>query len=199
MPVEDEMGSGPMRGERADHVGPFGLCRSVGCGHPLGGERIVQEGCRRARIAGWIGARQAHETRKKADELLPILIDPSQDRLARAGHLLLLSLEAPGQGETRRKHSREPCDADDHPMTYSLAGRCARTGMLGSIVTISSIAVGNRCQFARVGVGAVLTQHRTDPRLGPLGLSFSSSASAPKKRSTHWRRRRLTMVGVSWQ
>jgi uncharacterized Ntn-hydrolase superfamily protein len=57
-------------------------------------------------------------------------------------------------------------------MTYSIAGRCARTGMLGTIVTTSSIAVGNRCQFARAKVGAVLTQHRTDPRLGPLGLQF---------------------------
>ena len=57
-------------------------------------------------------------------------------------------------------------------MTYSLAGRCARTGMLGTIVTTSAIAVGNRCQFARAGVGAVLTQHRTDPRLGLFGLSF---------------------------
>jgi len=57
-------------------------------------------------------------------------------------------------------------------MTYSIAGRCARTGMLGSIVTTSSIAVGNRCQFAKAKVGAVLTQHRTDPRLGPLGLQF---------------------------
>ncbi|HEY7084380.1 MAG TPA: DUF1028 domain-containing protein [Hyphomicrobiaceae bacterium] len=66
-------------------------------------------------------------------------------------------------------------------MTYSLAGRCARTGMLGSIVTTSSIAVGNRCQFARAGVGAVLTQHRTDPRLGPLGLSFLElGLSAPE-------------------
>jgi len=44
--------------------------------------------------------------------------------------------------------------------------------MLGSIVTTSAIAVGNRCQFARAKVGAVLTQHRTDPRLGPLGLQF---------------------------
>jgi uncharacterized Ntn-hydrolase superfamily protein len=59
-------------------------------------------------------------------------------------------------------------------MTYSIAGRCARTGMLGTIVTTSSIAVGNRCQFARSNVGAVLTQHRTDPRLGPLGLEFMS-------------------------
>ena len=34
-------------------------------------------------------------------------------------------------------------------MTYSIAGRCARTGMLGTIVTTSSMAVGNRCHFVR--------------------------------------------------
>lgn len=57
-------------------------------------------------------------------------------------------------------------------MTFSLAGRCARTGMLGVAVTTSSIAVGSRCAFAHAGAGAVLTQHRTDPRLGPLGLDL---------------------------
>jgi uncharacterized Ntn-hydrolase superfamily protein len=55
-------------------------------------------------------------------------------------------------------------------MTFSLAGRCARTGMLGAVVTTSSIAVGSRCPFAVAGVGAALTQHTTDPRLGPLML-----------------------------
>ena len=55
-------------------------------------------------------------------------------------------------------------------MTFSIAGRCARTGMLGAIVTTSSIAVGSRCCFAAAGVGAALTQHTTDPRLGPLML-----------------------------
>ena len=55
-------------------------------------------------------------------------------------------------------------------MTFSMAGRCARTGMLGAIVTTSSIAVGSRCGFAATGVGAALTQHTTDPRLGPLLL-----------------------------
>ena len=64
-------------------------------------------------------------------------------------------------------------------MTYSIAGRCVRTGMLGTIVTTSSMAVGNRCQFARAGVGAVLTQHRTDPRLGPLGLEFLELGLSP--------------------
>jgi uncharacterized Ntn-hydrolase superfamily protein len=55
-------------------------------------------------------------------------------------------------------------------MTFSLAGRCAKTGMLGAIVTTSSIAVGSRCAFAAAGTGAALTQHTTDPRLGPLML-----------------------------
>ena len=55
-------------------------------------------------------------------------------------------------------------------MTFSMVGRCARTGMLGAIVTTSSIAVGSRCAFADAGVGAALTQHTTDPRLGPLML-----------------------------
>jgi len=42
--------------------------------------------------------------------------------------------------------------------------------MLGAIVTTSSIAVGSRCAFAAAGIGAALTQHTTDPRLGPLML-----------------------------
>ena len=57
-------------------------------------------------------------------------------------------------------------------MTFSLVGRCARTGMLGAVVTTSSIGVGSRCPHARAGVGAALTQHRTDPRLGPLALDL---------------------------
>jgi uncharacterized Ntn-hydrolase superfamily protein len=57
-------------------------------------------------------------------------------------------------------------------MTFALAARCPRTGMIGAAVTTSSLAVGSRCVFARAGIGAVLTQHRTDPRLGPRGLDY---------------------------
>ncbi|ORE92898.1 hypothetical protein ATO13_13990 [Stappia sp. 22II-S9-Z10] len=57
-------------------------------------------------------------------------------------------------------------------MTYSIAARCPHTGQFGVAVTTSSIAVGPRCAFARPGVGAVLTQHQTDPRLGPIGLDL---------------------------
>ncbi len=55
-------------------------------------------------------------------------------------------------------------------MTFSVTGRCARTGMVGVAMTTSSIAVGSRCPHARAGVGAVSTQNVTDPRLAPLVL-----------------------------
>jgi len=65
-------------------------------------------------------------------------------------------------------------------MTYSIAGRCARTGMLGCVVTTSAMAVGSRCPWAEPGVGAVLTQHRSDPRLGPLILAKLRAGGAPE-------------------
>ncbi len=57
-------------------------------------------------------------------------------------------------------------------MTFSIAGRCGRTGMFGIAITTSSICVASRCSWARAGVGAVLTQNFTDPRLGPRGLDL---------------------------
>ena len=60
-------------------------------------------------------------------------------------------------------------------MTFSIIGRCPRTRQLGAAVSTSNIAVGTRVPFARAGVGAILTQHRTDPRLGPRGLDLLAS------------------------
>lgn len=57
-------------------------------------------------------------------------------------------------------------------MTFSLLGRCGRSGMFGAAVTTSSIGVGSRCPVAKAGIGACLTQARTDPRLGPLALDL---------------------------
>ena len=57
-------------------------------------------------------------------------------------------------------------------MTFSLAARCARTGMLGVAVSSSSPAVAARCAHARAGVGAVLSQNVTDPALGPRALDL---------------------------
>ena len=66
-------------------------------------------------------------------------------------------------------------------MTYSLAGMCRRTGMFGAAVTTSSIGVGSRCPYARAGAGAVLTQHRTDPRLGPKGLDLLAAGRSAQE------------------
>ncbi len=57
-------------------------------------------------------------------------------------------------------------------MTFSLIARDPETGRFGIGIATSSIAVGNRCPWARAGVGAVTTQSRTDIRLGPKGIDY---------------------------
>lgn len=65
-------------------------------------------------------------------------------------------------------------------MTFSIAGRCARTGMLGLAITTSSISVGSRCPWVRAGVGAVASQNITLPSLGPTILdALAAGAAAP--------------------
>jgi uncharacterized Ntn-hydrolase superfamily protein len=66
-------------------------------------------------------------------------------------------------------------------MTFSLIGRCARTGQFGAVAATSSIAVGARVAHCAAGVGAVLTQHRTDPRLGPRGLDLLRSGCSAQQ------------------
>ncbi|NQW12310.1 MAG: DUF1028 domain-containing protein [Alphaproteobacteria bacterium] len=66
-------------------------------------------------------------------------------------------------------------------MTFSIAGRCGRTGQFGVALATSSIGAGGRCAHLRPGVGAFLTQARTDPRLGPVGLELMAAGrSAPE-------------------
>jgi uncharacterized Ntn-hydrolase superfamily protein len=86
-------------------------------------------------------------------------------------------------------------------MTFSIAGRCARTGAFGVAITTSSIAVGARCPHARAGVGAVATQNITDPSLGPLlldrmedGLTATEAIASVIKNRPHVDYRQLTAV-----
>jgi len=50
-------------------------------------------------------------------------------------------------------------------MTFSLVGRCERTGEVGAVIASASMAVAARCAAVRAGVGAVCSQSTTDPRL----------------------------------
>jgi uncharacterized Ntn-hydrolase superfamily protein len=65
--------------------------------------------------------------------------------------------------------------------TFSLIGRCERTGMFGIAIATSEMAVGSRCIHVAPGVGAVVTQASTNPRLGHLGLNLLRNGySAPR-------------------
>ena len=86
-------------------------------------------------------------------------------------------------------------------MTFSIAGRCAKSGAFGVAITTSSIAVGARCPHARSGVGAVATQNVTDPNLGPMlldlmerGLSAKAAIRAIVQDRPHIDYRQLTAV-----
>jgi len=65
-------------------------------------------------------------------------------------------------------------------MTFSIVGRCARTGMVGMSISTSSIAVTGRCVWVRSGVGAVASQNLTDPVLGILILDLMEEGTAAK-------------------
>jgi uncharacterized Ntn-hydrolase superfamily protein len=91
-------------------------------------------------------------------------------------------------------------------MTFSIAGRCAKSGAFGVAITTSSIAVGARCPHARAGVGAVATQNVTDPNLGPMlldlmaqGLSARDSIDRIIGDRQHIEYRQLTAVDAQGQ
>jgi uncharacterized Ntn-hydrolase superfamily protein len=50
-------------------------------------------------------------------------------------------------------------------VTFSLVGRCERTGAVGAVIASASMAVAARCAAVRAGAGAVCSQSTTDPRL----------------------------------
>jgi len=64
-------------------------------------------------------------------------------------------------------------------MTFSLVGRCERTGAVGAVIASASMAVAARCAAVRAGVGAVCSQSTTDPRLrGALLDAMAGGAAA---------------------
>jgi len=66
-------------------------------------------------------------------------------------------------------------------MTFSVAGFCKRTGMVGVSITSSSICVASRCPWVRAGVGAASTQNITDPSLGNEMLDLIAKGSSPEQ------------------
>jgi uncharacterized Ntn-hydrolase superfamily protein len=66
-------------------------------------------------------------------------------------------------------------------VTFSLAGRCERTGAFGAVIASASMAVAARCVAVRAGVGAVCSQSATDPRLREALLdAMAGGLTAPE-------------------
>ena len=66
-------------------------------------------------------------------------------------------------------------------MTFSLIGRCERTGMIGFAGATSELAAGGRFPHAKAQIGAVITQALTNPYLGHLGIKLLETGYAPHK------------------
>ncbi len=66
-------------------------------------------------------------------------------------------------------------------MTFSIAARCEKTGMLGVAISSSSPAVAARCAYASAKAGAVCSQNVTDPRLGTRGLALLAEGASAEE------------------
>lgn len=65
-------------------------------------------------------------------------------------------------------------------MTFTIVGRCKRTGHRGIAIATSSPAIGTRCSFVS-HAGAVAFQAVAEPRLGVFSLRLLEQGYSPRK------------------
>ena len=66
-------------------------------------------------------------------------------------------------------------------MTFSLIGRCARTGRLGLGITTYSLAVGGRCEGVVANIGVCKTQAFPNRTNDPLGIKLLAQGYQPQR------------------
>ena len=66
-------------------------------------------------------------------------------------------------------------------MTYTMIGRCQRTGQLGIGITTWSLGVGGYCPVIRSSFAALSSQAAADPRLGRLAMRLLELGYSPAK------------------
>ena len=66
-------------------------------------------------------------------------------------------------------------------MTFSIIGRCARTGRLGLGITTFSLAVGGRCEGIAAGIGVCKTQAFPNRTNDPLGIKLLAEGFLPAR------------------
>ena len=152
---------------------------SVAIGDPAGQASKVMDNIETSARRGRRPAGAHRHLRRLPDRHPPPRAGLRRARRAAAGGVSVL--HRPGRAGARPAGVAGGSDRGrGEAVTFSLVGRCARTGMLGTVVASSSPAVAARCAWARASVGAVATQNVTDPSLGPrvLGLLASGRSAA---------------------
>ena len=71
--------------------------------------------------------------------------------------------------------------AEGQDNTFSIVGRCAKTGDFAVIVSTARLGVGNRVPWAAAGVGAIATQATTNTELGRDGLQILASGATAQE------------------
>ncbi len=66
-------------------------------------------------------------------------------------------------------------------MTYSIIGRCPRTGRLGLGITTFSLAVGGRCEGVAANIGVCKTQAFPNRTNDPLGIKLLAEGYVPSR------------------
>lgn len=66
-------------------------------------------------------------------------------------------------------------------MTYSIIGRCERTGRLGLGITTFSLAVGGRCEGVAANIGVCKTQAFPNRTNDPLGIKLLAEGYLPSR------------------
>ena len=69
-------------------------------------------------------------------------------------------------------------------MTFSITARCSDTGDLGIAISTSVPAVGNRCIYVEVEVGAIATKSFTNVMLGINGIKLLELGLSPENAIT---------------
>jgi uncharacterized Ntn-hydrolase superfamily protein len=91
-------------------------------------------------------------------------------------------------------------------VTFSVLGRCERTGRFGIALSSSSPAVPSRCAFLAAGIGVAASQNVTDPRLGEAllgqlreGKSAAEALAAVLADAAHTQYRQLAVIDARGQ
>ena len=66
-------------------------------------------------------------------------------------------------------------------MTYTIIGRCPRTGRLGIGIATWSLGVGGYCPYVESNLGALSSQAGADPRLGLLAMRLLRRGHSPNE------------------